>query len=305
MDHTLKQMRMFVKVAEMGSFTKASLALNQPKAALSLGIAKLEAHLGTRLLHRTTRAVQLTQDGMFFLERCQLLLSEMEEVETMFHQDKNQIKGFLKVDVPSRIARLILIPELPKFYKQYPDLRLELCSTDRAVDLIQEGIDCVIRVGNLSDSSMIVRSIGQLEIINCASATYLKRYGQPKKLSDLKKHLLINYSFGQHEQSALFEYSSKSQTHTLKMKSLITVNNVESYIATAMQGLGIIQVPSYDVREELKKGSLIQVLPEYKSLPMQISFLYPHKKHLSHRLKAFMDWAQESFEKYTEKMRPL
>lgn len=297
MNSLIRPMQIFIKVAELESFTKAAHAQKIPKAAVSLGINKLEEHLGTRLINRTTRSLSLTQDGIAFLERCQTLLADFEEVEQMFRKDKDQIKGRLKVDVPSRIARLLLIPHLPEFFKQYPDINIDLGSADRFVDLAQEGVDCVIRVGDLRESSLIVRPIGHLSVSNCANPAYVKRYGVPKKLDDLSKHYLIDYYSTSPETHARFEYEINGEVNTLPMKSLLRVNNTETYIAGALAGLGIIQVPTYDVQSYLQDEALIEVMENFTASALPISFLYPHRKHLSQKVKAFMDWAEAIFKK--------
>lgn len=292
MDHSIKQMKIFIEVARLKSFTKAAERLGMPKGAVSSGVSKLETSLQTRLLHRTTRSVQLTQDGSFFLEKCNSIILDLEEAEAMFKNDERKLKGKLKVDVPSRIARKVIIPNLEKFNRVYPFIEVELGSTDRKVDLIQEGIDCVIRVGSLSDSSLIVRKIGDLEIINCASPEYLKVNGKVSKVEDLKNHKLVGYfsSVGR-EHAPKFSFINRNEELDLKMDSIISVNNAESYIAAALSNLGIIQVPRYDVKDLIDNNLLVQVLPECKLKPMQISFLYPHRRHLSQRVKVFMDWS--------------
>ncbi len=169
----LDSMRVFLRVAETGSFTKAADLLDMPRATVSAAVQQLEAQLGSRLLHRTTRQVQLTHDGSVVLERCRHLLEDMEELESLFH-DGSRASGRLKVDVPSRVARLLIAPALPEFFRQHPDIELELGSSDRSVDLVQEGVDCVLRVGQLGNSSLVARRLGEMQLINCASPAYLE-----------------------------------------------------------------------------------------------------------------------------------
>ncbi len=188
----LDAMRMFVRVAELESFTRSAEQLGVPKATLSATIRRLEEQMGTRLLQRTTRRVQLTPDGKLCYARCQDLLADMEEFNALFRQ-QGQLRGQLRVDMPSRMARHLVIPALPAWLAAHPDLQLLLSSTDRRVDLVREGFDCVIRVGALEPSSLVARSLGHYRQINCASAAYLARYGTPRSLSELTDHRLVHY----------------------------------------------------------------------------------------------------------------
>ena len=183
--HQLDAMRIFVRVTETGSFTQAADSLGLPRASVSNAIKQLETKLGTRLLHRTTRRVQLTQDGQACVERCKDLLADMEEWETMFVARGQALTGRLRVDLPATLARTTVIPQLPTFLAQHPALRIELSSTDRRVDLVREGFDCVLRVGAVADSTLIARPLGRMRQVNVASPAYLERFGVPRTLDDL------------------------------------------------------------------------------------------------------------------------
>lgn len=190
----LEQYRVFIQVADMGSFIKAAHALELPRATVSAAVQQLETALATRLLHRTTRQVQLTADGAVLLERARLLLSDAVELEQLFHTRQLDVYGRLNVDVPSRIARRLIAPALPELFASYPSLKLALGSTDRSIDLVQEGVDCAIRVGALRDSSLIVRRLGHLALINCASPAYLAEHGLPRTPGDLADgHWMVGY----------------------------------------------------------------------------------------------------------------
>ena len=187
----LDAMRIFTQVADLASFSRAAESLELPKASISTAIQRLETQLGTRLLHRTTRKVRMTQDGLAFYERCKDLLADVDDIESMFGRGSAQVAGRIRVDMPGGVARHLIVPKLPEFLANYPDIEIELSSTDRLVDLIHEGFDCVIRVGTLADSGLVARSLGQLSIVNCASPAYLRQYGRPQTLGDLARHRLI------------------------------------------------------------------------------------------------------------------
>ena len=287
----LDSMRVFLRVAETGSFTKAADLLDMPRATVSAAVQQLEAQLGSRLLHRTTRQVQLTHDGSVVLERCRHLLEDMEELESLFH-DGSRASGRLKVDVPSRVARLLIAPALPEFFRQHPDIELELGSSDRSVDLVQEGVDCVLRVGQLGNSSLVARRLGEMQLINCASPAYLEEHGEPRTPADLDRHWAVNYASPSSGRVLPWEYREDGRTLTRALRSRVTVNNAESYIACCLSGLGLIQIPAYDVREHLQRGELREVLPQWRAEAMPAYALYPHRRHLSRRVRAFVDWLE-------------
>lgn len=291
--NTLDAIQTFIHVAEFSSFTKAAQHLNQPKGSVSMAITQLENHIGTRLLHRTTRRVQMTQDGQMFYERCKTLLAEAEEVETMFQHDPALISGRLRVDMPTAVAKNFVIPRLPEFLQAHPLIELELSSTERFVDLIAEGFDCVLRVATLNDSTLIARPIGQLVLINCASAAYLKTHGTPQTLSDLSTHTIVHYDnvFGAHK--ATFDYESNNEIQTLKMRAKITVNNGEAYATAALAGFGIIQTPRIAVQNQLDNGTLVEILPNLRAAPKPIAIVYPSRRNVARRVLVFMDWLQK------------
>lgn len=288
----LYSMQIFVRVAELNSFTKAAESLGLPKASASTYVQQLETLVGTRLFHRTTRNVQLTQDGQAFYERCKDLLNDADETETMFLENSKGLSGRIRIDLPVKIAQNLIMPNLPKFIDKYPQIEIELSSTDRRVDLIQEGFDCVVRVGSLVDSALIARSLGEMRVINCVSPVYVKKYGIPKKLEDLSNHLLVHYTTTLGGKPFGFEYFEDGKYKTVKMKGIITVNSTEAYHAACLSGFGIIQVPAVGLQHELKSGKLIEVLPKLKAEPMPIALVYPNRRNLSRRVKAFMDWAE-------------
>ncbi len=295
----LEAMKIYVRVAELESFTKAAESLGLPKATISTSVQKLEASMGTRLLQRTTRKVQMTQDGVTFFERCRDLLADAEEIESMFQKGAANLKGRIRVDMPNSVARNLVVPGLPTFLSSHPGIEIELSSTDRKVDLIREGFDCVIRVGSLVDSGLIARNLGSLTLVNVASPGYLKKYGKPVKIQDLEKHQLIHYVATLGSKPDGFEYFDGEKYRSEKMSGTMTVNSTDSYMASCLAGLGIIQVPLVGAGPHLKDGTLIEVLPKFRAEPMPVSLVYPHRRHLARRVQVFMDWLAELMKAYT------
>jgi len=285
-------LQVFVRVAETGSFTRAADRLGLPRASVSTAVQQLETRLGSRLLHRTTRRVGLTPDGEGMLERARALVADMEDMEQQFLPARGQVSGRLKVDVPSRIARRLIAPALPDFFALHPAIELELGSSDRAVDLVLEGIDCALRVGPLANSSLVARPLGHFTLINCASPAYLEHHGTPRTPADLPEHVAVNYASPTSGRAAPWEWLRDGETSTLRMRSQVAANNAETYIACALAGLGLIQIPAYDVREHLASGELVEVLPDARAEPLPVQLVYPHRRNLSRRMQAFVGWLE-------------
>ena len=283
-------MQLFVRVAELESFSRAAESLTLPKGSVSRQIQALENRLGTQLLHRTTRRVSLTQDGRVYYERAKDLLTNLDELDGMFQHDPSTISGRLRVDMPVSVARNLVIPKLPAFLQQYPGIELELSSSDRLVDVIREGFDCVVRVGALKDSGLIARPLGKLSVINCASPDYVTRFGYPETLEDLGSHAVIHYAATLGTRPQGFEFYNGTSTQWVKTGGVLTVNSTETYQAACIAGLGIIQVPRVGVRDALRTRKLIEGLPQYRAEPMPVSLIYPHRRNLSRRVHLFMEW---------------
>lgn len=278
----------------MGSFIKAANALELPRASVSAAIQQLEARFGVRLLHRTTRQVSLTADGAQLVERIRPLLAEMEDIDQMFDAGQRQVVGRLAVDVPSRIARRVIVPALPGLLRRHPRLQLALGSTDRAIDLVREGVDCVVRVGVLHDSSLVVRPLGSIALINCASPAYLREHGVPAHPDDLGDgHWAVGYASSTTGRELPWEYLADAEERTLGVPSRVVVNNAESYIACCRAGLGLIQIPRFDVQYLLDAGELVEVMPASRPPSMPVSVLYPHRRQRSRRLSVFVEWFEE------------
>ncbi|MGE5385119.1 MAG: LysR family transcriptional regulator [Betaproteobacteria bacterium] len=287
-------MRIFVRVAELASFTQAAQSLGQPKATVSLAVQKLESELGVRLLHRTTRRVVMTQDGQAFYERSKELLADLDELKGMFCASDADLAGRLRVDMPSGTAKTTIIPALPEFLRRYPGLEVELSSTDRRVDLVREGFDCVLRVGALADSSLVARPLGTYRLLNCASPDYLDRFGTPSNIHGLAGHRLVHYVpiFG--ARPVGFEYvDAAAAIRYVTMPGSLTVNNSDAYLAACLAGIGIIQVPEPAVRQYLADGRLVDLLPQWRAAPMPVSLLYASRRQLPRRVQVFMAWVAE------------
>jgi len=298
---TLDQYRVFVQIAEMGSFIKAANALDLPRASVSAAIQQLERDMSTRLFHRTTRQVHLTPDGAQLLERVRSLLADAEEVGQLFQTRQRQVAGRLNVDVPSRIARRLIAPALPVLLRRYPRLQLALSSTDRKIDLVHEGVDCAVRAGSLHDSSLVVRPLGRIALINCASPTYLRDFGIPESPKDLSQgHWSVGYASPTTGRELPWEIESGGSVGEMSVPSRVIVNNAESYIACCQAGLGLIQVPRYDVQQLLDVGALVEVMPSFRAEAMAVSVVYPHRRQRSRRLAAFIDWFEALMQPHLE-----
>lgn len=284
--------RIFARVVEASSFTRAAGTLGIPRSTVSAAVAELEGRVGARLLNRTTRKVAPTQDGITFYERCLRVLADVEETEGLFRQTARP-SGKLRVDMPGRIGRLIVAPALPAFLDAYPEIDVDLGVTDRAVDLVGDNIDCVLRVGPLSDSGLVARTIGSLPLINVASPAYVARHGMPDSPDDLARHWAVNYASPSTGRIEDWEWLEGDELRSLPMRGRVTVNSAEAYIACCLAGLGMIQIPAYDVRPHLLSGELVELLPDHRAEPLPMALLYPHRQHLSRRVQVFADWLQE------------
>jgi len=290
-----RQLSVFTKVVEAGSFTRAAQLLGVSRATVSVTVQQLEEHLGVRLVQRTTRRVSLTNDGRVLYAHAREVLSKLEATVQLFQGTSRKVAGRLCVDVPSRIARRVIMPALPEFLQRHPALHVQLGASDRMIELLDEGVDAVIRVGRLQDSDFIVRPLGCLAQVNCASPHYLARYGQPVHVDELDTHVVVAYAAGSRASSAAWDYTLRGEQRSRPMRSLVTVDNAETYVAACLAGLGLIQVPAYDVRHHLESGALVSVMPRYAPNPLPVSLLYPSRKQLPARLSVFAAWVAELF----------
>lgn len=284
-------LRIFARVARLGSFTKAAQQLGVPRPTVSTAVLRLEAQLGARLLQRTTRRVQLTSEGERVLVRCETVLDELDELGALF-QPGAQLSGRLRVDMPLGMATGLLMARLPEFLALHPALRVEICSTDRRVDVVGDGFDCVIRAGQVVDESLAVRPLGMLEIANVASTGYIAQHGMPADVAALSAHWLVHYHPNPADGSAQFDYVDPQSGATVfvPMAALVTVNNSAACEAACRAGLGIAQIARSSAERGIAEGVLVEVLPDHRSASMPINLLYPHRRHLPRRVRVFADW---------------
>ncbi|SEA95449.1 MAG: LysR family transcriptional regulator [Paraburkholderia sp.] len=293
----LQAMQVFTRVVDTNSFTRAAETLDMPRASVTTIIQNLEALLGVRLMHRTTRRLSLTPDGAAYYERCVRILADVEETESSFQRGNKKPTGKLRIDMPGSIGRLIVIPALCEFHTRYPDIDLQLGLTDRPVDLLQEGVDCVVRVGALQDSSLVARRIGLFEHVSCASPDYLANFGTPRSIEDLENHKAVNYFSSRTGRVIDWSFKVDEKEIEVKMKSIVSVNDADAYVTCGLEGFGLIQPAFYMVLPHLQSGQLVEVLPDLRPLPMPISAVYPHSRHLSAKVRVFVDWIAEVFDR--------
>ncbi|KVU69137.1 LysR family transcriptional regulator [Burkholderia ubonensis] len=295
MDH-LHAMRIFARVAHLGSFTKAAEQMQLPRPTVSNAVQYLEKHLKIRLLQRTTRRVALTAEGATYYERCARLLADLDDAETLFEDAGASPRGVIRVDLPERFALDKVIPAIPSFHARYPDLRIVMSTTDRFVDLIADGIDCAVRVGALSDTSLVARRIGELAQVNCASPAYLSRHGTPRSPDDLPEHVAVGYFSSRTGRELDWEYADMDtgEIHVVKMRSIVSVNSSQAYLACCVAGLGLIQAPRDGLDAPLADGTLVEVLPEWNAAPLPVSVVFPHGRHLAPRVRIFVDWLADA-----------
>lgn len=289
----LHAMRLFTRIVELGNFSRAAEQLGLNRAVATQGIKQLEAHLGVRLLARTTRQVTPTVDGEAYYQRCVRILADLDEAEAEFSQAGSP-RGRIRVDVSSAMCRNVLLPALPDFAARHPLIRVEVSTSDRPIDLIREGVDCVLRVGELRDLPLVARRLGLLQQVTCASAAYLARFGPPLELADLETHRAVDY-FAANGKCVPLAFTVDGLVLTRRLAASIALNNGDAYIAACIEGLGLIQVPARYVAQQLAEGTLREVLPAYRPPALPLNVLYPPDRPLSARVRVFIDWLEALF----------
>lgn len=289
----LKSMQVFLAVADSKSFTQAAEQLDLPRATVTNAVQAIEQRLGVRLLQRTTRKVSLTVEGQLYLDRCRALLNDLEDVNALFLASGRKPSGTIRVDLPERIARLSVIPALPGFFVRYPEINVRVGANDRMADLVGEGIDCAVRAGVLRDSTLIARPLGAMEQVNVASPAYLAAHGTPQSLDDLRQHWAVHYFSSQTGRDLPWEYVVDGEVRTLPIRSRLSVGSSEAYLGACLAGIGLAQIPRPGIEPLLAAGELVEVLPQWRPAPLPVSIIYSHNRHLSPRVRVFVDWLAE------------
>lgn len=292
----LDAMRVFTRVVERCSFTLAAEDLGLPRSTATEAVKMLEARLGVSLLHRTTRHVRPTPDGEHYYHRCMALLADLENVEAAFTAQAPQ--GVIRVSVHGTLARHFLLPHLPAFLADYPGLRVEMRESDRLVNVVEEGFECVLRVGLPRDSDLMIRKVADLDEVTLASPDYVARRGLPASLDALRAdgHQMVGFWCSAINGAMPLEFVHDGAIVRHSLPTALIVSAAESYVAAARHGLGLIQIPRYHAAADLEAGRLIELLPQVPPPATQVSLLFPRTRHLAPRIRVFMEWVQRCFD---------
>lgn len=294
----LQAMEVFVQVVDAGGFTRAAENMQLPKATVSTLVQALELALTVKLLHRTTRQVSVTADGAAYYERCLRILADVRDAEESLSRNRANPSGRLRVDSSTAIANDIIIPALPDFFARYPDILLELGCSDRPVDLIEEGVDCAIRGGTLADSSLIARRVGVLQFVTCATPAYLAAHGRPLHPNDLAAHRCVNYFSPRTGKTFDWDFARGEEHVLIAAPASLAVNDSTAYISAGLAGIGIIQMASYQIDPLVTSGRLELVLEDWISMPLPVHVVYPQNRHLSAKVRVFVEWIADLFVQY-------
>jgi LysR family transcriptional regulator, regulator for bpeEF and oprC len=289
----VQAMRVFSRVVETNSFTRAAETLDMPRARVTVTVQALEARLKTRLLQRTTRSLNLTPDGAAYYERCLRVLADLDDIESSFLGKQRAPRGRLRVDMPGALGRLVVMPALGDFHERYPEIDLMLGLGDKPLDLVQEGIDCVVRIGTLQDSSLVARRVGVYRAVTVASPAYLQKAGTPQTLAELANHRAVNYYWSRTGRIMPLTFEAAGEAVEVKMRGAIAVNDAEAYLGGAISGFGIAQGARFMALPYLESGALVEILAQWQPPPLPISAVYSHNRHLSATVRAFIDWITE------------
>ena len=289
----LDAMRLYTRIVERRSFTQAANDMAVPRSTATKVIHEMETRLGVRLLQRTTRVVRPTLDGEAYYRRCLAILDDIEDAEGAF--SGAQPKGLLRIEVQGTLARHFLMPGLPDFLAQYPQVEIAMSENDRWVDMVQEGVDCVLRYGRLRDSELVARPLGMLQRLTCATPGYLARFGTPTDLAALDGHRMVGLRSITTGSITPLEFMARGERTTAALPCTLSVTGTESYLAGIRLGLGLAQVPRFHVEQELARGELVQVLAGTPPPSEPVSLLYQRSRQLSPRVRVFLDWAAREF----------
>lgn len=289
----LQAMELFVRVVETGAVTRAADSLHIPKATATTMLQRLEATLGVKLLNRTTRRVSVTTDGAAYYERCIAILAEVRETEDALAKQHITPRGRLRVDVPTLMARLVFVPALPRFFAQHPQIELALASSERRADLVEDGIDCAVWSGAVEDPNLVARRVGFLYFATCASPTYLATHGRPNHPDDLKQHRCINHFSPHTGQIREWVFSRNRMRVQAVLPGFLALEDENSYVAAAEAGLGIARIPAFVLKDAMERGTLELVLGDWFPEPAPLYVVYPQNRHLSGKVRVFVDWVAE------------
>lgn len=282
----------FLRTADLGSFAAAGRSLGLSASAVGKAVAKLEQQLGVRLFQRSTRSLRLTEEGRLLQERGRRILDELDETQVMLAQTRETPRGRLRVSMPI-IGYHLLLPTLPDFMARYPEIELDLDFNDRIVDLIEEGVDVAVRSGDLPDSRLISRALGPFQLILCAAPSYLERFGIPRQPRDLDGHAAIRFRFPNSGKLQDWPLALPPGAPELRMRSVITCNNMEALCGAAINGLGIGCMPDFLAAAPLSRGALQTVLTAHIDGPAHFRVLWPSNRHLSPKIRVFVDFLSE------------
>lgn len=300
----ISAMRVFARVVEAGTFTRAADLLQMPKPSVTKLVQQLESHLRVKLLQRTTRRVTVTPEGAAYYERISRVLAEIDDIEADVTDAQTSPRGRLRVDIGSSLANRILIPRLPEFHARYPDILLELGVGDRSVHLIGEGVDCVLRGGVLSDPSLVARRVAQMPYMTCATPDYLARHGVPATPADLVDgHRVVNYFSSGTGRYIPPRYERGDERFEINGHAVIAVNESTAHLTALLTGLGVAQTFAFMAQPHVESGALVELLADWEPPPMPVSVAYPSSRHLSAKLRAFVDWTVEVFAPFSATRR--
>lgn len=288
-------MRAFARVVEAGSFTKAAQTLHMSKTTVTQLIQQLESRLRVRLLHRTTRKLGVTPDGAVYYERVIRLLADMEDAENSLSSAAMTPVGRLRVDVPSPLARLILVPALPAFHARYPDIQIDMGVSDRGVDLIGDNVDCVLRGGQITDQSLIARHVGDLQIGVYVAPSYVERLGAPAHPRELQNtdHCIVGFLSSRTSKIDPLVLCSENERIEITGNYVLAVDDGNAYLEAGLVGLGVIALPNYMAAAHQAVGALIPLFTQWRISPMPLYLAFPPNRHVNAKLRVFIDWIVE------------
>ncbi len=287
----IRMMQIFTRVVEAQSFAGAAKGLSLPRSTVSRAIQDLESRLNVRLLQRTTRTLQVTPNGSLYYDHCQLILSEIDNVEFELAETAQHVRGTLRVDMTASFARTIVLPAMRDFQARHPALSLVLTLGDRTIDLLEEGVDCVVRAGIPAPSALLVaRPVGSFKWISCASPGYLARHGTPLVLAALAEHSIIEFHSGRTGRATDWHMIVDGKEYAVPARGSLAVNDTDAYVNCALEGLGLIRIADYLAEPHIASGRLVAVLPQLASPVVPLSVIYPQNRHLPSTVRTFVDW---------------